>query len=273
MDLTPEQRAQREAKKAARRAAKAALAPKTIQTNTVVDDSVDVACVIHGSGYDWSYVERLHSMVVRNLSRPVRFHVYTEPERPVPAPWIKHELVQWPGISGPKKSWWYKIQLFNSAYHKGPLLYFDLDIVIVNSIDWIPQLSTRYFWAVKDFKYLWRPTTSNVNSSIMWWDTAKFHHVWSKFSDQNIKNILHRYKGDQDYINERITPVQRRLFPEQKIQSWKWQAHNGGMNFKTQTHKIPNQGTVITEDTSVLVFHGKPKPHEISDALVVQNWK
>jgi hypothetical protein len=69
---------------------------------------IDCACVIHGTGYDWIYVEQLRNMLSRNLSREVRLHVYTEASRSVPAPYIKHELTDW-GISGPKRSWWYKI--------------------------------------------------------------------------------------------------------------------------------------------------------------------
>lgn len=274
MDLTSEQRAQREAEKAARRAAKAALTSQPADSSTLnLTQTIDVACVIHGSGYDWCYVERLHNMVSRNLTCPIRFHVYTEPGRFVPSPWIKHELELWPGVSGPKKSWWYKMQLFNTQHHRGPLLYFDLDVVIVDSIDWITQLSTKYFWAVKDFKYLWRPASSNVNSSVMWWDTGNFENVWLDFSNRNINEILKRYRGDQDYINERITPTHRRLFSEQKIQSWRWQAHDGGMNFKTHRPKIPDQGTLLEKNTSILVFHGQPKPHQIcNDPVIAQNW-
>ena len=98
---------------------------------------VDCACVIHGTGYDWIYVERLYNMLSRNLPNGIRFHVYTEHDRLVPAHMIKHVLTDWPEISGPKRSWWYKLQLFNSAHHQGNLLYFDLDTVILRDISWI----------------------------------------------------------------------------------------------------------------------------------------
>ncbi len=93
---------------------------------------VDCACVIHGSGYDWIYVDRLYSMLSRHISRGIRLHVYTEPGRPVPPHMIRHNLQEWPGVSGRKQSWWYKMQLFNPAHHQGQLLYM-LDLLIAFS--------------------------------------------------------------------------------------------------------------------------------------------
>ncbi len=235
-------------------------------------DVVDCACVIHGDAYSWTYVEKLYNMIGRNLNQPFRFHVYTEAKRTVPAPWIKHELEPWPGFEGSKRAWWHKIQLFNPAYHSGPMLYFDLDTVIVNSIDWIPQLSTQYFWAIKEFKSLWRPTINTVNSSVMWWDTTKFSRVWQDFAQKNMINIARQYHGDQDYISAKIEAKRRRFFDSNQILSWRWQAHDGGYNFKKRTSNNPGSGTKIDKTCSVLVFHGHPKPHEANDIVIKNHW-
>jgi hypothetical protein len=89
-----------------------------------ISGPIDCACVIHSDAYSWDYVERLYSMLSRHLSLGVRLHVYTEADRPVPAPFIKHALDDWE-ISGPRRSWWYKLQLFDSEKFSGSLLYFD----------------------------------------------------------------------------------------------------------------------------------------------------
>jgi hypothetical protein len=73
------------------------------------------------------------------------------------------------------------MQLFNTDHYAGPLLYFDLDVVITRNIDWIWQLDLQHFWAVRDFKYLWRPTSYNINSSIMRWDTRRYGHIYEEF--------------------------------------------------------------------------------------------
>jgi hypothetical protein len=185
---------------------------------------------------------------------------------------IKHELTNW-GINGPKKSWWYKMQLFNPAHHAGPLLYFDLDVVIVKNIDWMWQLPLRQFWAIQDFKYLWRPTHHAVNSSIMWWDTRQFEHVWTGFSGQNLKHTMIKYHGDQDYITDVIPDTNRRFFDVDLVQSWRWQCLDGGFDFRSRKYKNPGSDTVLSEKTTVLVFHGQPKPAQVSDAVVIKHWQ
>lgn len=233
---------------------------------------VNIACLIHGDVYGWDYVDRLYSMVQRNFNRPTTMHVYTEQDRPVPAPYVKHELIDW-GISGPKKSWWYKMQLFNTEHHQGPLLYLDLDTVIVGKIDWICQLTTDLFWAVRDFKYLWKPHTYNINSSVMWWDTTKFAHIWQGFKEQELTYLTRKYHGDQDFLDDHISQNQRRCFDSQQIKSWRWQCLDGGFDFQSRRYLVPGQGTRYDDNTKILIFHGRPKPNEIRDPVIKQHWQ
>jgi hypothetical protein len=240
----------------------------------VVDGSgpIDCACVIHGDAYDWIYVEKLYSMLNRHITPGIRLHVYTEASRPVPSPMIKHVLEDW-GIGGPKKSWWYKMQLFNSQHHSGPLLYFDLDVVITQNIDWIWQQSLRYFWTVRDFKYLWRPTDYTINSSIMWWNTLQYHSVWTAFKNQNLDKILSSYHGDQNYLSASIDGSMRRYFNVDCIQSYRWQCFNGGYDFKNRIYRDPNTPITIAPNTGVIVFHGKPKPDQVHEPVILQHWR
>lgn len=233
-------------------------------------ETIDCACVIHGDAYGWNYVERLHSMLQRHLTPRVRLHVYTEWHRTVPEPMIKQPLADW-GISGPKQSWWYKIQMFNPALHSGPLLYFDLDTVIVRNIDWIWQQNLTYFWAPRDFKYLWSPGHQGVNSSVMWWDTVRYSYVWDNFDATNMTRNL-KYRGDQDYISDIIPKNQRRFLDTDQIQSWRWQCLDGGYDFARKRHKTPGSGTVFPDTTSVLIFHGSPKPQDVSDPVIAKHW-
>lgn len=235
------------------------------------DDPIDCACVIHGDAYSWTYVDNLYNMLKRNISRPIRFHVYTEADRSVPDHMIKHALEPW-HIPGTRRGWWYKMQLFNTEHHSGPMLYFDLDVVIVQNIDWIWQQSLTYFWSVRDFKYLWRPTHYAVNSSIMWYDTAKFVDVYNNFASNKLDTVLRRYHGDQDYINEMIKPAQRKFLDVTRIKSWRWEALEGGYEFRTKTYRKPGTGTDLAHNTSVLIFHGKPNPGEVFDPAITQHW-
>lgn len=233
---------------------------------------VDCACLIHGNAYPWTYVENLYAMLCRNLTPQVRLHVYTEAHRHVPEPFVKHVLTEWPEIR-PGRAWWYKMQLFNPQHHAGALLYFDLDTVIVNNIDWIWQLSTDYLWAIRDFKYLWDPRDNCINSSVMWWDTQKYRDIWARFSQLKLTDHMLKYRGDQDYISSVVNLGQRRFFATENAQSWRWQCLDGGYNFQKRRYFAPGQGTKISQNTSILVFHGKPKPHNIADPTVLAHWR
>ena len=243
-----------------------------VTKTTIPSGPIDCACVIHGDAYNWTYVERLYSMLNRHISAEIRLHVYTEADRPVPEPMIKHALIDW-SIASPKRSWWYKMQLFNPEHHTGPLLYFDLDTVIVNNIDWLWHQPLQYFWAVRDFKYLWRTNSVDLNSSIMWWDTRQYAYIWQEFQKDDILKTMSRYRGDQDYITAKIHRPDQRFFDPRRVKSWRWQCLDGGYNFQTKKYQRPGTGTITGHDTSVLIFHGSPKPLELTDQIILQHWQ
>jgi hypothetical protein len=165
------------------------------------------------------------------------------------------------------------MQLFNSLHHAGPLLYFDLDTVIVDNIDWMCNLPLRYFWTVQDFKYLWRPAHQGINSSIMWWDTRNFDYVWRNFKQQDLNNVIKKHPGDQDYLNQVIENSKLRFFDPTSVKSWRWQCLDGGYDFKKRAYQTPGSGTVLSKNTSVLIFHGKPKPADLQDPMIKNYWR
>lgn len=246
------------------------MAKKTRQAATY-PGTLNCACLIHGDLYDWQYVDKLYHMLCRHLSASVVLHVYTEHHRPVPEPYIKHPLIDW-GISGPKRSWWYKMQLFNSDFYRGPLLYLDLDTVIVNNIDWIWKQGCNHLWTIRDFKYLWRPSLNNINSSVIWWDTTRFDHIWRDFQSRDLREIMRKYHGDQDYLTEAISPAQRRCFATDQVKSWRWECLDGGFDFRSRKYLDPGSGTNIPDTTSILIFHGHPKPDKVQDPYIQAHW-
>jgi len=233
---------------------------------------IDCACVIHGSGYDWQYVEKLYNMLCLNLSTEVRMHVYTEHDRSVPPHMVKHILEDW-GISGPKRSWWYKMQLFNPEHFAGNMLYLDLDVVIARTLDWIPGHSTDYLWTIRDFRYLQRRDTVTMNSSMMWFNVDRFSCIWHKFSREDFNTTIKSYPGDQDYLGAVLDVNQRRFFEDFYFESFRWQCLDGGYEFARRRHLQPNTGVKIKPDTSLVVFHGNPKPHQVQDPTITSLWK
>jgi alpha-N-acetylglucosamine transferase len=185
---------------------------------------------------------------------------------------IKHCLENWPGIKGPKKSWWYKMHLFNSAHHQGPLLYFDLDCVLVRNLDWIHALPCEKLWALRDFKYLQSDGFNQINSSVMWWDTRQFEYLWQQFNIQGIDQVVRKYQGDQDFIHANVPMADRRYLDERKFQSYRWQVCQGGWDFRLRKPNFPGSPDKISAECAVVVFHGYPKPHQVNDEEMVKLW-
>lgn len=234
--------------------------------------TVNCSCVIHGDAYGWKYVDRLYEMLKLNSTKTIKLHVFTESHRPVPDHMIKHELESWPGIAGPKKSWWYKMQMFDPRHNIGQMLYLDLDTILTGDIDWVWNLSTDYFWSIRDFKYLWRPNWNGLNSSFMYWNPENFHWIWQKFLQQDIHELAKHYHGDQDFLNSVLDNQHLRLVDDSLIKSWRWQIKDGGMDMKTRIYRRPDAGSILDPRAKILVFHGRPKPHEIADPVIQRLW-
>jgi hypothetical protein len=186
---------------------------------------------------------------------------------------IRHDLIDWPGIKGRKSAWWYKLQLFNPDHNFQQVLYFDLDVVIVNNIDWICQCDPQYFWAIHDFKSLWKPNWRVLNSSIMYFDSGNFSSVWNDFLHHDLQELRRVYPGDQDYLTKVLNHRDLRFFESNRIKSWRWQIFDGGIDITTRHAKSPGSGASIPPNTSVIVFHGIPKPHEIQQSVIQMHWQ
>lgn len=238
----------------------------------MIQDPIDIACVIHSQGYDWLYVEKLYGQLIRYCHRPFRLHVYTESSRTVPDTMIKHNLVEWAGVSGPRRSWWYKMQLFNPINHQGPLLYLDLDVIITKPLDWIWQLDLTKFWAAQDFRRIFRPNRCEINSSVMYWDTRSYTWIWEEFQKNDLMQVIRKHSGDQDFLNSVFPPDRLCFFDIAKVQSYRWEIKDGGLEPRKRVYRAPNAGPKLGADTAIIVFHGRPKPHEIPDSLINRLW-
>jgi len=233
---------------------------------------LDCACVIHGDLYTWTYVEKLYSMLRKHLPCEFRFNVFTESHRYVPAHMIRHDIDEWAGVQGRRSAWWYKLQLFDPARKLNRVFYLDLDTVVVNDLSWILSLDTTYFWTIRDFKYLWRPDWQGINSSMMLFDAQRFFYVWQIFKEQGMSDIRKNFRGDQDFLTANIPDNQRRFIDQNKAMSWRWQVYQGGLDMKTRQYRSNTTPTMMQNHTSLVVFHGNPKPHEVSDPLIQTHW-
>ena len=200
-----------------------------------------VACVLKvGGGFLPEHVAALRDGVERNLSLPHKFVCLSD----VPVPCERIPLpFGWP-------SWWSKITLFKPGLlPEGPKLYFDLDVIIMGPLD---DLATGHRFTVCDDFY----HPGQVNSSMMAWD-ADLSAIYEAFL-RDPPRYMAEYRskarwGDQAFIRD-YTPVT----PDR----WQWKQPGKVVSYKADVLKDRRRLT----DASVVCFHGKPRPWQLSMA-------
>ena len=227
-----------------------------------------VICVKFGDRYNREYVEKLRNMVNRHLSIPYEFVCLTDDKQP----FDNIKSIHLPNLNYPN-GWWYKVHLFDPALPiSGPVLYFDLDIVIHDSIDkLIPK--ENEFKGIRDFNRKFNPKLNSLNSSVMGWIHGQQSDIWTAFISS--RSDAFKLHGDQDWIwklaNKRIT-----FWFDEWIRSYKWEIRErseivistGKRNFASARDDI-----TISPDCCLTVFHGEPKPNEVNDPYVLLNWR
>jgi len=165
------------------------------------------------------------------------------------------------------------MQMFDPRHAiTGSLLYFDLDVVLLDNIDWVLDLARDRFWAIRDFRYLWKPERQEINSSAMFWDPWRYHWIWEAFSQKGPETVARQFAGDQDYLNSVLPPAEIGFFDQQKVVSYRWQIKDGGWDNRRRVYKQPGAGDVLPLGAAIAVFHGSPKPHELQQSRIMAHW-
>ena len=230
---------------------------------------ITVLCVRFGTRYGREYVERLRNMVRRNLTIPYEFVCLTDDKHPIDGV----RTIYQPNANY-TKGWWHKVHMFDPSLPLvGRILYFDLDIVIHNNIDKLALLDPHKFLGILDFNRKFYANWKYLNSSVMAWTHGQETDIWEEFI-KNKKTAM-ALQGDQDWI-WKLAKDRLKFWPKEWIQSYKWEIRgreqltvvNGKRKFREVDHSVE-----VNPDCSVTVFHGDPKPQDVQDKFVVDNWK
>ncbi len=128
--------------------------------------------------------------------------------------------------------WWAKIELFKI---NGPVLYFDLDTIILNDLsDTISKVKDLDFVILRDF---YRKGYS-MQSSMMYWNGDK-KYIYDRFKLNKTE-----FYGDQEFI-ETVVPT---------VEYWQ-DISDGIVSFKCD---VLRRG--MKDTSEVVIFHGEPKP-------------
>lgn len=228
-----------------------------------------VVCLKYGNKYSSEYVNKLHSMVSRNLTIPHEFVCFTEDKTGI-NPGIRIEPLK---VRSDIQGWWYKPMFFDKDLPlKGSILFFDLDVIIFDNIDKLFQYCPGKFSIIRDFTRSQIKDWKKMNSSVFRLETGQHSHVYENFI-KDPKTISRKFHGDQDWIFDQVTKNYA-LWPDEWIQSYKWE-----MRKRAPTHRINGVRNFlksgepeILPQTCVAVFHGEPNPHNCVDEWCKKNW-
>ena len=226
----------------------------------------NLLCVNHGAFYTPKYVYNLWKSAMDYTQEGFNFYLFTDNSSIYPQNlgWNFIQLPDWETNINGFKPWWYKIEIFNQAHGiAGNNLYLDLDVVIINNIDSFWNYSPEEFRICHDFNRAFSKKIMFSNSSIMGWRDNAMHHLYKKFIE-NMQYTVHKFRGDQDYIHDNM--IDREVFwPREWAMSWKWEIYRGGKMSPHSNLYKSDQTIVIPNDTKIIVCHGKPNPHEITE--------
>lgn len=191
-----------------------------------------VACTLSAlpfrdSVYNRSHVERLRSMIGQYLKQPYRFVCVDD---------------------SPFPGYWAKISLFEPGRFEGRVLYLDLDVTVIGSLDNLVG-SPFPFMICRDWLRTKRPDgtifQSRFNSSVMVWDAGVANHVYNEFEYP----VMMRLPGDQDFISEQM--------PDAETFHADW----------CVSYKVSRYAKLKTmpKDARIICYHGNPKPWDLPD--------
>jgi len=230
-----------------------------------------VCCLKYGTKYSADYVNNLYNMVSRNLTVEHQFVCFTEDASGIDERIRVEPIPIMSGVTG----WWYKPLFFNPKLAlQGTLLFLDLDMIIFKNIDYLFTYEPTKFCIIRDFNRHVIKNYNKFNSSVFRLTTGMHSQVYNNFIT-NPRSAMTRYHGDQDLIRASVNDGEYAYWPEEWIQSYKWE-----MRGKPAFDKGPrgnrdfgvNGDPIILNETSVAVFHGDPNPHNCKDQWVIDNW-
>jgi lipopolysaccharide biosynthesis glycosyltransferase len=147
--------------------------------------------------------------------------------------------------------WWPKIEIFKL---KGPILYLDLDTVIVNKLDDLFDVALKHdFVVIRDF-YKSAKLQRTIGSGVMFWrdDMSYLYDEFIKNPEKNMSECTTtRWWGDQGFIEKNIKSTKVTYWQDivpGKVVSW----------------KVHCKGGIVPKTASIIAFHGKPKPWEVN---------
>ncbi len=211
----------------------------------------NVVCMKWGTKFGPEYVNRLFSMVEKNLTIPHRFICFTDDPRGInpkaetrPLPKIKDD--------GLTEKGWKKLGIFSQLDDiQGQALFLDLDIIIRSNIDCFFEVDGE-FRIVKDWDF---PKDIIGNSSVFRFEVNKHSDIIEHFYTYGT-HIRDTYKNEQAFLSYEM---EKKGILQYWDSSW-------CVSFKRNClQRFPMcyfKEAKEPLNAKILVFHGRPTPQQ-----------
>jgi len=222
-----------------------------------------IVCYKWGTKYSADYVNILYAMVKRHLSVSYTFHCITDDSRQLRSDIVVHELPD-VGVDGI----WRKLMSFQDNFldlQDEFIVSFDLDVVIVDSIDFLCECPEKTFVIGRNWSR--GSDAARASGTLYRLKVGSHSFIWDKFisnPDAAINNFhgKNRLIGEQNWLNANIEKFE--FFPLGKIVSFKRHCQARGhillgkigerIGFSTSRFGKAS----IPRGASVISFHGDP---------------
>lgn len=140
--------------------------------------------------------------------------------------------------------WWSKMELFKA---EGPLLFVDLDTMIVGNCDhWLEEIKDQDFVCLRD-PYRGKRDPSAMGSGLMYW-SGDMSWVWQDYCD--CRKPITLPGGDQEFLEQVIVKASYIQDFTDDVVSYKADIRDGNYD---------------KSKASIVYFHGKPRPWNQKD--------
>lgn len=225
---------------------------------------VNIICILWGNIYTEEDINILYSMITRNTSFPINFHLFSNESLPK----LHCNIIQHPenpmSISAEDNRYAYRKEAGLCDANLGGLkgqrvFFFDLDVLIMANLDDLfTYPEDENFYIIND----WNTHGDHVGQATCYsFVVGTLGFIRENF-EKNPKSIIKKYgTASQEYLSAMVIGKFGSLnfWPEQWFQSFKYHCLPPGLLRHFITPTLPPKGT------KVLAFHGHP---DIRDAQV-----
>lgn len=207
-----------------------------------------IACVLKtGPEYQVNHVLALHAGFQRHLWRPHRFVCLTDCGA-VPAAAMERAGIEPIRLKHGWRGWWSKMELFRPGLFAGPVLYADLDTIIVGPLG--DLVEGHHFTVLRSF-WAKTPADPRIGSGLMAWNTElglMYQQFRRGFQKAMGEYVTTERWGDQGFIKEHAPTA------------WEiWQDKFPGRVISYKKHVVP-AGGAVPEGAAIICYHGQPRP-------------